>query len=336
MRLLLVSLCFLFTGAISAKETETPAQKKYKKEMSAVFANLEIVESSLPSAVVPETASLEPSFKLRNKSNREILVPLALGYPSERGGVLGYPVWRFEKASGGKQPVFRKGILAYAFKVEPGGLVAVGSSMVKGMSVAEMGLSPGDHKMTVTFYPFISIGTEALVSRVYKFTVVGAAQSKGGQSAGKPVEPKPATRRAAGPVLLGSVGLGSLEFATETVKAGTPLACTFDIVVDPSKPLPDEDPAGQRGGLNCSWTIFRLPVGKSANAKKRISGSIINVNAAAMAGLRENGAHTLRLSNDTNGLEQGDYELSVTLWEEDSQAKRTNGQSRSAVFRIAK
>ncbi|MFM8549403.1 MAG: hypothetical protein ACKOBS_01810 [Verrucomicrobiota bacterium] len=322
--------------SLPAQDAASAAQKKYKKEITALFGNLEITESALQSNSLAVGDLLAPTFKLRNKSGNELVVPFALGYPSDRGGVIGFPVWRFEKANAGaKKVVFRKGVLAYAFKLEPGGVMQVDGSSVKGMSLDDLGLGPGEYKMTVNFYPFVSVGGEGLSSRPFKFVVVGDASSPGAQPM-KQGASKAAARLPAAPSLLPYVTLGKVEFASDAVKSGAPLNCTFDIKVDPGRPLPVVDPSVPSSRLNCSWTLFKLGSQKASKDPVRIAGSIINVKADGMDALHANGSCTLRLLNETVGLGQGNYQIMVALWEETSDGRRINGNSASGDFKIVK
>jgi len=347
-RLLLLSLPFLLSPlAGHAEDSLSAAQKKYQKEMKALLASLEIADSALPSAVVNEGEAIVPSFKLSNKTNHELLVPLALGFPSGRGGVLGFPVWSFvgvDKKS--RAPLMRKGALAYAFKIDPQGSVLIDASKVDGMTTTAMGLVPGAYQMTVTFHPFVGGAGPSMTSKPFKFVVkqsdkpvavagradsakqAGPAVALGGSRLG----PDPV--RISAPAVLPFIRLGRLEFASESVQVGTPLGCSFDLLVDSSNPLPPEQHGMPGPRLNCSWTILKLSSQKSPKTKTRIAGSIMPVSDQSMGRLRNDGTLTLKLTNETVGLPPGFYELAVTLWQEGAQGRRTNGDSKVAPFRI--
>jgi len=355
-RLLLLSLPFLLSPlACHAQDSLSAAQKKYLKEMKALWSVLEITDSTMPAAVVGEDEAILPSFKLSNKTNRELPVPLALGFPSERGGVIGWPVWSFvssDKRS--KPPLTRKGVLAYAFKIDPNGHVLIDASKVAGMTAKEIGLAPGAYQMTVNFNPYASGVGGSMVSKPFKFVVkssddakVGGEQAKKSRSGAAAVSsPKSGggmssagqASPGSAPNLLEFVSFGKIEFASEAVQIGTPLNCTFDLIVDPVRPLPPDDPQSDapKVRLNCGWKISKLGAQKSSNSKTRVSGSIINVSSTSLDQLRKNGTCTLKLLNETSGLPPGYYELAVWLWQEGGQVKQTKGDSKTATFRISK
>lgn len=353
--LLLVLSCLFPASDGHAEDSLSSAQKKYQKEMKALWSLLEITDSTMPAAVVGEDEAILPSFKLSNKTNRELPVPLALGFPSERGGVIGWPVWSFVSSDKrGKPPLTRKGVLAYAFKIDPNGHILIDASKVAGMTASEIGLAPGAYQMTVNFYPYASGVGVGMVSKPFKFVVkssddvkaggeltktsksvaaaVSSAKSRGGMASAGRASPDGA------PNLLQFVSFGKIEFASDAVQVGTPLNCSFDLVVDPVRPLPPDDPQGDapKVRLNCSWTISKLGAQKSAKSKTRVSGSIINVSAASLDQLRKNGTCTLKLLNETGGLPPGSYELAVWLWQEGGQVKQAKGDSKTATFRISK
>lgn len=351
--LLIACSALLPIDSASAEDPASAAQKKYRKEVTALFESIELVESVLPASVFSEEDTLVPAFKIRNKTNHEIIVPLAIGYPSDNGGVLGFPVWSFEKIEKrGSQPVKRKGVLAKTFKLDSGGVFPVDATNVKGLAVSDLGLSPGKYQMTVVFLPYVGLQGVMLSSKPFKFEIKAGPQV---DSAGQPGSVKPVATAAsstkarqglgpqgksavsrAAPTLIPSVSLAKLDFASEAVKSGAPLSVSFELTVSPSRPLPADDPNGPQARLNCSWTIFRLGPAKSPKSRTRVSGSIMNVSSASMDELRKSGVTTLKLLSETAGLAAGDYELSVVLWEEGSQSERTNGDSKTSAFRISR
>jgi len=333
---------------LSAQESLSPAQKKYQKEISAVFRDMEIVDLELSVASVGPEDELVPSFKLRNKTTREIPIPFAVGFPSERGGVLGYPVWKFERTDKkGLQPVTRKGALVYAFAFAPSGVVSVGVSGQKRMVAGELQLYPGDYQLSVMFMSFLNYAHESVSSKPIKFTVNKTGERKGGTSQ----KPATLTRSPSSPGaddfvrkgkdagngrtgLLECVRLEGLEIDNAVLKAGVPLAFHFQLARIPGKEIPADEGLADRRGLNCNWMICKTNAARSPKARIKISGSSIGIGSNLQGILREKGVQSFSLQNETRGMEPGYYEVVLFLWREGESGQLTDAGAVTAGFKI--
>jgi len=324
--------CLVFLSAmgcvLSGQEPLSPAQKKYQKEVSALFRDLDLVGLELAQPVVGLEDVLAPSFKLRNKTERELPVPFAIGFPSERGGVLGLPIWRFERTDKKGSPVVtRKGALVHSLRIPPSSFHSVDVAGQKPMVAGELPLPPGEYQLTVQFVPIANYIHESLVSKPVRFKVVGAGAKSAAVSGAKSAPGADAAvrkvikSRKEGADLIDCVRLEKLELSNLLVKSGTPLAFRFQVARLPDKDSPTEvfDRTGR--GLNCTWVLCKTNGSKNPKARVKISGSVIGVGAKVMGSLGENGVHSFSLVSETKGLEPGYYEMVVFLRPEGESAQ---------------
>lgn len=336
---MLLSALFLSDG--HAQDSLSAAQKKYQKEVSALFRDIDLVDLKLVKVVVGPTDELAPSVKLRNRTDRELPVPFAIGFPSERGGVLGLPVWRFERIDKKTFPVVtRKGALVYARSLGPSGFHLVDVAGQKAMTAGDMSLPPGDYQLTVLFVPVANYVHESLVSKPIRFKVVAAgaksaAVSDVTPSKGADAGVRKITKNAKGEVTLKDcVRLENLELSNVTVKSGTPLAMGFRLARLPEKVSPREIYERTGRGLNCIWVICKTNGSKNPKARVKISGSTIGVGGKAIGSLDEEGVHMFTLIAETKGLEPGSYEVVVFLRSEGESAQLADSGELIASFKI--
>lgn len=334
------------TDIVFAQAGVSPAQKKYQREVTALFEGLEIAEFTLAASSIREDGKLQPVVKLRNKTNHELEVPFAVGITSGEGGVLGYPSWQIERSDRkGRQPIRHDGSLVRSLKVGPGAFIEVDSKTQSPISPEVLGLMPGEYKIAISFRPHGSAGANIvhpLTAKPLKFTVLpGEARASGQVGAGENITRPPSTKlkfsygRGKESLDAASIGLSQFELGSETVKSGVPLL--FSVEVSLSKGRTSlESTEGAVPPLNFAWIIHRLGSKNGLKMRTYLTHLTVGIGRSQWSALCQQGELLLKSEVETVGMEPGSYELSLRFWQTGLRSEDGFEVPRPVSFKVTK
>jgi len=293
-----------------------------------MFECLEIAELILPEASVREDGTFQPRIRLRNKTSRELLVPFALGIATEKGGVLGYPSWQFENMDKKAKQVARRhdGSLVRCDRIDAAGYLELDSRSQTAISPELIGLPPGDYRLTLTFRPHGSVGgagAPTLSAKPLKVTVL-PKEAKGGlaEVSGRGSDPRLRLAFVSGIPPTGAattIGVGELELAGESVKAGAPLSLSFDLKIAKGKEFAVTGDLAAPA-LNYAWVIHRVVLKNGAKTRVYVTHLTSGVGREEWRELCSKGALAMRSQVETVGMEPGVYDVTVRLWQSGMEA----------------
>jgi hypothetical protein len=344
-----VVLAAIFLSALAtgfAQSGVSPAQKKYQKEVATLFDSLEVTDVTLPTTVRAD-GRLQPALTLRNKTNRELLVPVALGIAAGQGGVLGYPSWQFERTDKKfRHTIKHDGSLIRCDRIDAGGVVEADARSQSAISPELLGLLPGEYKVAMTFRPHTSAGGAngaALAFKPMKLTVLPKEGKPAGQDAAPEApssvaDPRFRFRFGSGkpPQSVDStITLGELELSSQSIKAGAPLRLRFDVTLSKGKDFPAAA-EGLTPPLNFSWNIHRNVVRNGAKVRVYVTHLTVGFGSSQWTELCRQGTLVLQPQVETVGMEPGSYDISVRLWQTGGRSEEGFDSPNRLPFKVTK
>jgi len=364
----LICLGFLgMFGDAKAQNQKAPDAKKHMKVIRSLFKDLEITDLQAPPAEMTNKEIFLPAFRLHNKTKDDLNIPddISPQYTGQSKGLLGFPIWKFTPldASMQRSPVLIKGnTIRGVTKIEADGMLDVWDKTQVTMVVADDRLAPGNYRVSAEFRPWLvgrvsdpeSTWPTLVSAKSHKVVIRQSPDAKPADRAAA-VNKKPAASppRKSGAnlskdeelrkndlanlgksALMDAVTLTRAEFDRDTISVGAPLACSMTINVTKGFDLPDEIP-GKPSAIVYNWGCYRILAGDKKVYVFSATGQLGHDQRDELK-TKRSCTFNFQVPLETKLLEEGNYELSISLNEQGVKTLQGSKHAKFVNFKVTK